>query len=181
MKRALRMALVVFVFYILQTSVFTSLRLSTTQPDVMSVMLACLTAYTGYYGAFCAGAMTGLMMDTFVGHIVGLYIVLYPLMAFAAVPLRERMDPLVRRIFRKRLKFGRKYVKSLILCLLMVAFREAIFTIYMFLNGVDLNYTHLLRGVSCVLFSIALVIPCDWLVKRLLLGKPKRPEEEPQS
>lgn len=181
MKRALRMALVVFVFYILQTSVFTSLRIDTIQPDIMAVMLACLTAYTGPYGTFCAGAVTGLLMDTFVGHVMALYIVLYPLMGVAAAQLRLMLDRFAARIFKKHFRSGRHYAEAGIVCAVIVLFREAIFITYMFLNGMEVSYLHVLRALTCVIYSMVLVIPGDWLVKRLLHGKPKRHTDEDET
>ena len=181
MKRALRMALVVFVFYLLQTSVFTSLRIDTIQPYLMAVMLACLTTYTGQYGAFCAGAVSGLLIDTFVGHVMALYIVLYPLMGVAAAQLRFVLDRFARNLFKKRFRSGRRFAEAMVICLVIVFFREAIFLTYMFLNGVDVTYLHALRVLTCMIYSAILVIPGDWLVKRLLYGKPKRNNEEAQA
>lgn len=178
MKRALRMALLVFVFYILQTSVFTSLRISTIQPDVMSVMLVCLTVYTGHYGAFCAGAFTGILMDTFVGQVTALYVVLYPIMAIGAVRSRMLLERIRMRMFKGRFLKSARRIETMIVCLIIVAFREGIFATYMFLNGVDLMYTHALRIIGCAVYSAILTIPGDWLVRRLLYGKPKEEKDE---
>jgi rod shape-determining protein MreD len=177
MKRALRMALTVLVFYVLQTSVFTSLRVSVIQPDMMAVLLACLSAYTGTYGTFCAGAVSGLLLDTFVGHVMGLYVVLYPLMGYVCAKIRGRTNRMVEVLFRRHWKAGRHLIVHMLICLLIVAFRETIFVTYMFLNGVDVTYLHVFRIVACMLASALMTIPADWLVRRLLQGK-KRTQAE---
>lgn len=181
MKRTLRMALTVFVFYILQTSVFTTLRIPVTQPDVMAVMLACLTMYTGHYGGFCAGAFTGILMDTFVGQVMALYIVLYPLMGISAVQIRVILENIRERIFKDHFRKSAHWAETVVVCLVIVLFREFIFVIYMFLNGVEVTYMHVLRILTCAAYSAVLTVPGDWLVRRLLYGKPGAREAADES
>lgn len=174
MKRALRMALVVFVFYILQTSVFTSFRISSIQPDMLAVMLSCITAFTGTYGAFCAGCVSGILLDTFVGHVMGLYIVLYPLMGFSAAKMRVGFEGIAEKILKKHLKHWQRYLIHFVICLIIVALREVIFVTYMFLNGVDITYGHVLRVLTCMIYSAVMTVPADWLIHTMLYGRKKR-------
>ena len=178
MKRTLKMALMVLVFYILQTSVFTTLRVSMIQPDLMAVMLACLTVYTGYYGGFCAGAMAGILMDTFVGHVMALQIVLYTLMGIGGVQIRVILENIREHFFKDRFRKHAHWVETVIVCLIIVIVREGTFLMYMFLNGVDVTYIHFLRIATCAVYSAVLTIPGDWMVRRLLYGKPKAEDDE---
>lgn len=162
------MALTVFVFYLLHTSVFTTLRLSVTQPDMLAVMLACISCYTGTFGGFCAGAVSGILLDAMVGNVMGLYIVLYPLMGYGAAKMRSALNVLARKLFRKRLKAWRRLIVSMVICLLIVALRETIFVTYMFLNGVELGFSHVLRVLTCMFYSAVMILPSDWLIRRLL-------------
>lgn len=178
MKRAVRMALVVFISFILQTSVFTSSRISMIQPDVLAVMLSCLSAHTGTYGGFCAGAASGLLMDTTVGQVLALYVVLYPLMGYISAKIRPALDRVAEKIFKKRFLAWRRLFGNLFICLLLVSMRETVFMTYMFLNGVEVTSMHIWRIVQCLLYSMVLTIPADFIIDRFLNGRKIRVEDE---
>ena len=59
MSKFLRMTAVVYLSYIIQTSVFRYLAIANVQPDILACALAALVFYGGTYEGFCAGAAFG--------------------------------------------------------------------------------------------------------------------------
>lgn len=177
MKRIGKLFIVVFVAFILQTSVFTKLRMSSTQPDILSVMLACLSAFTGTYGSFCAGSISGLLMNASVGHVMALYIVLYPLMGYGSAKMRPAFTFVFKRLLKGKIAFTLKYVVNIVICILIVALRESVFVVYMFLNGVEISYLHIIRVLQCIVYSAVLTIPAYLIIQRFLSSKNVKSED----
>ncbi|WP_102411511.1 rod shape-determining protein MreD [Beduinella massiliensis] len=153
MSKFLRMTAVVYLSYIIQTSVFRYLAIANVQPDILACALAALVFYGGTYEGFCAGAAFGLLMDTAVGQVAGLYMILYPLMGYVAARMRMGFEPMLVEKAAPKRRAGRKLLLSIVICMAITLMRESVFMIYTYLNGVDLTMRHAGRVLLCTVYS----------------------------
>ena len=159
MAKFIRMAAVTYLAYILQTTAFRYIPIAGIEPDVLAAALAALVYYGGTYEGFCVGAVFGLLMDTAVGQVAGLYLVLYPLMGYVAARMYKGIAPRFIEAASQKHRTGRKLLLSIVICISITAIREVVFLVYTYLNGVDLTMRHVGRVLLCLAYSGVVVLP----------------------
>lgn len=158
MSKFLRMAAAVYISFIIQTSVFKYFAIANVQPDILACAIAGLVFFGGTYEGFCVGAVFGLLMDTAVGQVAGLYMILYPLMGYIAARMRMGLEPVMIEKAAPKRRAGRKVLLSIVICMAVTSLREVVFMVYTYLNGVDLTMRHVARVILCVVYTGAVGI-----------------------
>ena len=143
MNKALRILAAIFFAYIVQTTVLTRFTMLRMQPDILLCVLVVLTLDGDRYKGFCAGAVTGLLMDAMVGQLPFLYIIIYPLFGYSAArisPALQSRLPRAKRADKPSASPKRSGLPAtLITVALLSLFYETILLVYRYLNGVDVT------------------------------------------
>ena len=74
----------IIIAYILQTSVFSGLRLADVVPDIMMILTASLAYIFGQKAGTMTGFISGMIMDCTYGSLIGLYALLYTVIGYIA-------------------------------------------------------------------------------------------------
>ena len=74
----------IIIAYILQTSVFSELRLADVVPDIMMILTASLAYIFGKKAGTMTGFISGMILDCTYGSLIGLYALLYTVIGYIA-------------------------------------------------------------------------------------------------
>ena len=77
MKRAITVGILIFVCFLLQSSVFTRLELGGITPNLLIVLTASFGFMRGEKSGLIIGFICGLLMDIFFAEYMGLYALVY--------------------------------------------------------------------------------------------------------
>ena len=168
------MAAAVYISFIIQTSVFKYFAIANVEPDILACAIAGLAFYGGTYEGFCVGATFGLLMDTAVGQVAGLYMILYPLMGYLAARMHMGLSPVLIEKAASKRRAGRKVLLSIVICMAITSLREVVFMLYTYLNGVDLTMRHVWRVVLCVVYTGIVGILVFRMVDTIMHFQPPR-------
>jgi len=80
--KAVLILLEIIISYILQTSVFTNLRLADVVPDIFIILTASIGFTTGINAAALTGFISGLILDLTFGDLVGVYALIYTVIGY---------------------------------------------------------------------------------------------------
>ena len=84
LKRTVLILILIWISFILQTTVFASLGFITVTPSLVLIIPVSVGFLRGKREGLAYGFICGLMIDIFNGHILGLYALLYMYLGFAA-------------------------------------------------------------------------------------------------
>ncbi len=167
MPIGLRRFLVMFIFYLIQTSIMPHIVGLGIQPDLLACVIVYFTLDGDTYIGFCMGAIAGLLMDAMVGSLAVYYLVLYPLMGYASARF-------ARLLSTKLIKPRQRLLRPLILTAVITAMAEAVMLLYIYINenAADITLQLIFRSVRVVLYSTAVTVPvyfiCHFLMYRVL-------------
>lgn len=82
MKRFFLYIIMVFLCFLLQTSVFQMLRLADIVPNILIALVISIGYMRGHYEAIFTGLLCGLCMDLMYSEVVGFYTLLYSIVGF---------------------------------------------------------------------------------------------------
>lgn len=172
MQKARRVLGVLFVMYLLQTTVWRFFPVFGVQPDLMAVAIVCLCLDGDTYTGFCAGAVTGLLLDAMIGQIAIIYLLFYPLMGYlaAAIP---------RAIWTRRDSIPLRFLLAPAVTLFTVGLLQGLTLGYLYLNGTDMSLRLGIRALVCVLYSALLALPAQWPIRWVLYRVPKKARRRP--
>ena len=160
MRKTLRMLLIVLMAYFLQTIVVVRLSFLSVKPDVLAVTLVILAMLENdTFIGFCLGAATALLLDAMVGSMDYLYLVLYPLMGYAAAKL-------VNLLYANWPGAKLFYASALsAFCILLF---EAVVLTYIYLTGSDLTLSLFGLSLRSIVYSAVLAFPFQFVVRYAL-------------
>ena len=81
-KKILIIALVIYVSFLLQTSIFSKYRLAGVTPNILICVVATYGFMSGRKQGILVGFFTGLLLDMFSGSIFGIYAMMYMYIGF---------------------------------------------------------------------------------------------------
>ena len=74
----------IIIAYLLQTSVFTDLRLADVVPDILMILTASLAYIFGKRTGTLTGFACGMLIDCTYGSLIGLYALMYTVVGYVA-------------------------------------------------------------------------------------------------
>ena len=184
LKRALKALLITVLAYLIQVCVMDHLAIGGITGSVIFAALAILTVSCGKKYAFCASCLIGMMMESMLASVNGLYVIAYPVITMLAAQFfadmsdrqlerrmvnnenrRIRRDEMARRMhWLSRLPFQYRdgnlpaHLRIPLCAGLMDLILSIVLCAYMYLIGVDLSFTHLWRTVASALYTMALAV-----------------------
>ena len=150
--------------------------------SVLFAVLAILTVSLGKKYTFCASCIIGMLMESMLSNVPGLYIIAYPVIAMICATFfadmsdrqreRRRMINDLRRSRHGEGKGARRLINRLmginrdgdlpahlriVLCAaLMDLILNVALIAYMYLIGVDMSFTHVGRALASIVYTSAL-------------------------
>ena len=205
LKRALRALLITLLAYLVQVCVMQYLSIAGVTGSVLFAALAILTVSYGKKYTFCAACIIGMLMESMLSNVQGLYVIAYPVVAmlsaqvFADMSDRQRerrrmindtkrsrqtdsgrMPRWISRLFHHYRDGDLPAHLRIPLCAgLMDLILNIVQIAYMYLIGVDLSFTHVARMVGSVLYTmgiaVALMVPARYFLR---MYRPRRKREK---
>lgn len=172
MQRVRRVLGILFFTYILQTTVWRFFPIGGVQPDLMAVAIVCLCLDGDTYTGFCAGAVTGLLLDAMVGQIAIMYLLFYPLVGYLAAAISQA-------IRARRGEIRLKFLLAPLMAFIIVSLLQGLTLGYLYLNGTDMSLQLGARALICVFYSTALALPAQWPIRWILYRVPKKARRRP--
>ena len=77
MRRKITVFIIIAVCYLLQSTLFRTLSLASISPNLMIVVVSAFGFMRGKKEGMWIGFFTGLLLDVFIGSIIGFYALLY--------------------------------------------------------------------------------------------------------
>ncbi len=81
-RRIIVMAIIIFVCFILQNTVFTAFSIAGISPNLLIVITASVGFMRGHKEGMIVGFFCGILMDIFFGNVLGFYAIIYVLIGF---------------------------------------------------------------------------------------------------
>lgn len=182
--KVLKAALITLLAYLVQVCVMQYFAIGRITGSVIFAALAILTVSLGKKYTFCASCIIGMLMESMLGNVPGLYIIAYPVIAmlcaqvFADMSDRQRERRRMMNDLRRSRRSGGGSARRLwgrvtggyregdlpahlriVLCAgMMDLILNVVLVAYMYLIGVDLSFTHLGRALASVVYTMALAI-----------------------
>ena len=115
MKRGIVTAVLVFICFILQTSVFELIKLAGIAPNILLIFISSIAVMRGQKPGMIVGFFSGLLMDIFYGSTIGGFAFLYMMFGF--------VDGFFHRIY---------YVEDVLLPMIMISLNDFIYNIIIY-------------------------------------------------
>lgn len=182
LHKVLKALLITLAAYLTQACVMKYLAVGGICGSVLFAVLSILTVSLGKKYAFCASCIIGMLMESMLSNVPGLYIIAYPVIAMLCATFfadmtdrqreRRRMINDIRRSRQGEGKGARRLLNRLtgryrdgdlpahlriVLCAgLMDLILNIVLIAYMYLIGVDMSFTHVGRALASVLYTMGL-------------------------
>ena len=166
------------IMYLIQTCVMTYLPVGGVIGSVLIAYLGVVIVSCGRKGAFCASAMLGILCETMLSTVRGMYIIAYPVLtmlyaqAFADKTERQIERQVILHPDKRHVQLH-PLIRILLSVLLLSLSFQVIFLAYGYLNGVELTFGHIGRAILQTVYTIVLTVPVA-LIVRAVLGMYKR-------
>lgn len=163
MKRIIIDIILILICFVLQTTLFPMLHITSTMPNLLLILVSCAGFMQGNREGLFVGFACGLLMDIYSFDIFGFYTILYLIIGYA--------NGFVHNFFYlKDLKIPAVLITSsdLIACLLIYFF--------LFMFRAKLNFGMyfidiIIPEVAFTLLLAVLVYPVLWLIEAYIFGK----------
>ncbi|MBQ9265305.1 MAG: hypothetical protein IJ189_14005 [Clostridia bacterium] len=198
--KMLKALLITVLAYLIQVCVMQYFAIGGMTGSMLFATLAILTVSLGKKYTFCASCIIGMLMESMLSNVPGLYIIAYPVIAMICAQFfadmsdrqreRRRMINDIRRSRRGEGKAVRRLLSRLtgrdrdgdlpahlriVLCAaLMDLILNIVLIAYMYLIGVDLSFTHFTRALGSVLYTAVLTAVVMGPVRYFLGMYPRR-------
>lgn len=181
-NKVLKAFLIILAAYLVQVCVMQYFAVGGICGSVLFAVLAILTVSLGKKYAFCASCIIGMLMESMLSNVPGLYIIAYPVISMICATFfadmsdrqreRRRMINDIRRSRQSERSGARRFLSRLtggyrdgdlpahlriVLCAgLMDLILNIVMIAYMYLIGVDMSFTHVGRALASVVYTMAL-------------------------
>lgn len=183
-NKVLKAFLITLAAYLVQVCVMQYFAVGGICGSVLFAVLAILTVSLGKKYAFCASCIIGMLMESMLSNVPGLYIIAYPVISMICATFfadmsdrqreRRRMINDIRRSRQSERSGARRFLSRLtgayrdgdlpahlriVLCAgLMDLILNIVMVAYMYLIGVDMSFTHVGRALASVAYTMALAV-----------------------
>ncbi len=163
MKRIVIDIVLVYICFVLQTTLFPMLHLTSTLPNLMIILVSCAGFMQGNREGLFVGFISGLLMDVYSFDIFGFYTLLYMFIGF--------LNGFLNNFF---------YLKDLKIPAILITSSDLVscLTIYfvLFLFRAKLNFGTYFTGIiipelAFTLMLSVFVYPVFWLIEAYIFGK----------
>lgn len=199
LKKGLKALFITLMAYLIQACVMGYLAIGGIAGSVLFAALAILTVSCGKKYTFCASCIIGMLMESMFSSVPGMYIIAYPVIAMICAQFFADMSDRQRerrraanesrhsnRSEKKGARFLWTYRDSdlpahlrIPLCAgLMDLILNVVMCGYMYLIGVELSFSHVLRAVASVAYTMAIAIVLMVPVRYFLGMYPRRRRRE---
>lgn len=154
MRRIIVNAVMIFACFIMQTSVFSLLKLADVVPNILIILVSSMAVMRGQKEGMLIGFFSGLMLDFLYSPYFGMYAFIYMFLGF--------VDGYFHRIY---------YDNDTLLPLLLIGLNDLIYGLFMYLvYGALRNHLHILNYVKSIIVpEIVYTIAVGLILYRLLL------------
>ena len=173
-RRYLVFAFLTVFGYLFQVCAMPYIRIAGVSPNMLFVVIGIITVAYGKLRAFWVGALYGLLMQIMVPSVsylnLGIYTIstLFCSFPFADKPLKTLEYD--RAINRTRTELP-AWLRTVLCAMLNTLVYETVNLTYVYITGISLTGTHILRGLLDVLFTDLLALLLAFPVRRLIFGR----------
>ena len=203
-KRGLKALALILLSYLFQACVMEHLAIRGVAGSMVFAMLAVLTVSCGKRYAFCASCLVGMLMESMLSSVSGLYVIAYPVITMLCAQSFADMSD--RQLERRRMAMeNRKAIRSqkgrkerwwnrlpgrnrtgdlpahlrIPLCAAaMDLILNVVLCVYMYLIGEELSLIHAARTVISVLYTAALAVVVMVPARYVMGMYPRRKKRE---
>lgn len=182
LKKGLKVLLLTLAAYLLQACVMQYLSIGGVTPNLLFVWLAVLTVSYGKKYTFCASCLLGILMESMLSSVKGLYLISYPAIAMLCAQFFADMSESQRQ---KRFEKHRKnhavresdlpvIIRIPCCAAVMELILSVVLCAYLYLIGVEITIQHVMRVLLSALLTGALALLLMHPVRTLLGMHPRR-------
>lgn len=184
LKRGIKALILTVLAYLIQTCVMNHLTIRGVSGSVIFAVIAVLTVSCGKKYAFCASCLIGMMVESMLSNVPGLYVIAYPVIAMlSAQAFADRTDRQLEqrrmRIENRKARLSERGAKEpwwqkalhpalegdlpahlrIPLCAgLMDLLLNIVLIFYMYLIGEELSFIHVGRTAVSVLYTMGIAV-----------------------
>lgn len=181
--KLVKISLLILLFYLLQTVLIPHLKLWGIMPNLLMICVAILTVSFGKKYAFISGAVFGILIEVMSPSLRIFNLLIYPALSLLCAQIFADMSEIKRELLRmkiaqrqanrrvvavegfhqkKKLRFSfrRKSaddmaapLRILLNALTLTLMYETVMIIYFLLDGVQINFNHILRLVQTIFYT----------------------------
>ena len=184
LKRGIKALILTVLAYLIQTCVMNHLTIRGVSGSVIFAVIAVLTVSCGKKYAFCASCLIGMIVESMLSNVPGLYVIAYPVIAMlSAQAFADRTDRQLEqrrmRIENRKARLSERGAKEpwwqkalhpalegdlpahlrIPLCAgLMDLLLNIVLIFYMYLIGEELSFIHVGRTAVSVLYTMGIAV-----------------------
>lgn len=169
LKKGLKFAVLILLCYLLQSTVAGYLAVWSVAPNLALAIIAVVSVALGRKYTFFISLATGYLLEIMMPALDYLNLILYPVCALlGALAFSDKSERKLEeeRSLNKRGGNLPAHIRTILCALLSIFVFEAVHLIYIYLNGVDLDFGHYRRAFISVayttVFAAALQFPIRW-------------------
>ena len=171
MRRVFRAFLLVLIGYLCQVCIMHFLDIGSFTANLLFSLIAIVTVAYGRFYTFGVACVAGILMEVMAGSIPNLYLIAYP--AIGQLGSLIFADKSERKLEQERSQgkagMNRDPKLRTLLCVLFnIAWFEAIHLLFVYLNGVDLEWFHFGRAFGSIAYTAVvtalIMLPVRWLL-----------------
>ena len=181
--KLVKISLLIMLFYLLQTVLIPHLKLWGIMPNLLMICVAILTVSFGKKYAFISGAVFGILLEVMSPSLRIFNLLIYPALSLLCAQIFADMSEIKRELLRMkiaqrqanrrvvaveglqqkkklRFSFSRKSaddmaapLRILLNALTLTLMYESVMLIYFVLDGVQINFNHILRLVQTIFYT----------------------------
>ena len=179
--KGLKVLLLTLAAYLVQTCVMQYLSVAGVTGSVLFAWLAILTVSCGKKYTFCASCLIGMLMESMLANVKGLYVIVYPAAAMLCAQIFADMNDTQRQRRQqsaKRFRLPESDLPVIVRIPCCAALMDLILNIvlcaYLYLIDVEISFLHVQRVVLSALYTAALALLLMRPLRRLLGMRPRR-------
>lgn len=143
MRKAIRVAVLVLLSYLVQASLLSSFKLNGVMVDLMTITVYTIGYAYGVYAGITAGTAVSMIVEVTSGDPAGLSVV-YVAIGFLGYWLVRQMR-MFQRAGSRTLEQNIKRVAPMVFLALIVIAKESVYLAYFYLTGMDIALGHVLK------------------------------------
>lgn len=185
--KGLKVLLLTFAAYLIQACVMQYLSIAGVVGSVLFAWLAILTVSCGKKYTFCASCLIGILMESMLANVKGMYVIVYPAIAMLCAQIFADMSDSQRQKrqqrAKKRFRLPENDLPVVVRIPCCAAMMDLILSIvlcaYLYLIGVEITFLHVQRVVLSALYTGALALLLMKPLRRILGMARRKPAPIP--